>query len=964
MLRLRTAFSFRHAAGKLEEIANRLQENKATIAPITDRGSAFGWANWTKVCDKAGIRPIYGVELAVTTAHNRANDKRLNADHFTFLAKKDLTEINRLINLASSQSWYESLLFYEDVARMNGSVIRIAGSAVNLDMIKREPDMYVSLSPSSPIGLIKRAIAKKFPLVACYDNRYPRIEDKVLYEVVCGRNARLQSYPQHILSDKEWIDAVEHLASPKLAREALARARDVAAQSVAVLPKGELLHPRKPMTLRAMCEAGAKKFGVNLKSNVYADRLERELKLIEEKKFENYFYIIADMVNWAKDHMLVGPARGSSCGSLVCYLLGITTVDPLKYGLLFERFIDTNRNDLPDIDIDFSDVQRDKVLDYMGTKYGKDHVARLGTVAVFRPRSALTEAGIAFGIPKWKTERVAEALIVRSSADSRALDTLEDTLGSSDAGKQLLAEFPEAKVATRMEGHPRHHSQHAAGILLTQRPIINYLPTDAESGCVHADKKGAESLGLLKIDALGLTQLSVFEDIFKMIKKPHDFLYSIPLDDPAVFKDINDRKYAGIFQFNGMALQSLSKVVNITELNDLVAITALARPGPMASGGASAWVRRKNGTEPVSFPHPVFEPYLRETMGIMTYQEQVMQIGREIGDLSWEDVTALRKAMSASLGVEFFNRYGDRWKAGAVRKGIPRETLDKIWDDMCAYGSWSFNKSHAVAYGIVSYYCCWLKHYYPYEFAAATLTHEGTPEKQLKLLRELNDEGIGYIPVDVNISTDRWQVVRKGEDIKLLGPLSMIRGMGPAKVDKWMTYRALKKRNKDVSIDDNIAKMMASPKTDIDSLWPIRDAFKRVMPDPRERNIHTPSIRICDIVEEDHDCTGLIYCIFKKIDLKDENEAVKIAARGGKVIRGEPTASLNLFLTDDTGTIFGKISRWIHADLGVPIVTRGAPGKHLYAVKGTFKINGDFTMMLINQVKYIGPVKGEIANVT
>ena len=953
MLRVRTGFSFRHAAGKPEEVISRLKETGATFAPITDRASAFGYVKWSKLADKAGLRPLYGVELAVTTVDNRNNDRRLNADHFTFLAKDDLTVINKLITKATDLSWYEPLVFYEDVREMNGSAIRIAGSAVQLDNLEPASDLYVSLSPSSPIGLIRRAIDRKFPLVACYDNRFPRPEDKVLYEVICGKNARTQSYPQYILSEKEWADSVEHLASPKLIREALARAKSVAAQSTAVLPKGELLKPERPVSLRKMCEAGAKKFGVDLKNNVYRDRLEREIKLIEEKDFEDYFYIIADMVNWAKDHMLVGPARGSSCGSLVCYLLGITTVDPLKYGLLFERFIDTNRNDLPDIDIDFSDVQRDKVLDYMGEKYGKDHVARLGTVAVYRPRSALHEAAIAFAIPKWKVERVAEALIVRSSADSRALDTLEDTLSGSEAGKLLIQEFPEAMVATRMEGHPRHHSQHAAGILLTQRPVVDYLPTDASSGAVHADKKDAETLGLLKIDALGLTQLSVFEDILAMIDKPNDFLYTIPLDDLEVFKEINERKYAGIFQFNGIALQSLSKVVTIEGLDDLVAITALARPGPMASGGASTWVRRKNGSEPITYPHKVFEPYLKETMGIMTYQEQVMQIGREIGDLSWADVTALRKAMSASLGVEYFNQYGDRWKAGAVKKGIPKEVLTKIWDDMCAYGSWSFNKSHAVAYGIVSYYCCWFKHYYPYEFAAATLSHESDPDKMLKLLRELNSEGIKYKPVDIEYSTDRWTV----RDNLLLGPLTLIKGMGPAKVEQYMVYKRRKERGRNVNLAENIAKMVANPVTEIDSLWPIRDAFARVMPDPAARNIRSKPTRIMDITEDYHDEECMVFVVLNKIDLKDENEAVKIAARGGKVIRNEPTASLNLFLKDDTGTIFGKVTRWDHEVLGVPIIQRGSPNKHLYAMKGVMKINGDFTMMLIQQVKYIGEYK-------
>lgn len=330
-----------------------------------------------------------------------------------------------------------------------------------------------------------------------------------------------------------------------------------------------------------------------------------------------------------------------------------------------------------------------------------------------------------------------------------------------------------------------------------------------------------------------------------------------------------------------------------------------------------------------------------------------MQIGREIGDLTWEDVTKLRKAMSASLGVEFFNQFGDRWKAGAVKKGIPRDTLDKIWDDMCAYGSWAFNKSHSVAYGLISYYCCWLKHYYPYEFAAATLTHENTPEKQLKLLRELDLEGIKYTAVDKDLSTDKWLV----RDKRLIGPLTNVKGLGPIKSEQWIYYRRKLELGKEAKIADGIMKLMDNPVTEIDSLWPIRDAFLKVMPDPKARKIYSKPIKIEQINEDWNDKDGMLFVIFAKIDLKDENEAVKIAARGGIVIRNEPTASLNLWLQDDTGIVFGKISRWVHEDLGVPILTRGSPGKHLYVVKGTFKINGDFNMLLINKVRYIGPVK-------
>lgn len=967
MIRVRTAFSFRNAAGKIDEVMSALKEKGYTSAPITDRASAFGWARWTKLAEKEGLRPVYGVELAVTDqtpeVRKERKERRLNADHFVFLAKHSLVPINDMITDATEVSWFEPIVYYHELKKRD--VWRIAGGAANLDLLdKKDSNLFVALSPSTPIGQVRRAVDRGFKLAACFDNRYPREKDRALYEAVCGKNARIQSYPQWIISEKEWAASVEHMASAKQIKDAIAVSRSLLQGSSATLPKGELLHPTRPKGgLKALCLRGAVRLGINLKDKAYAARLDRELKMIADKKFEDYFYIIEDMVSWSRERMLVGPARGSSCGSLVCYLLGITTVDPLKYGLLFERFIDVNRADLPDIDIDFSDVQREKVFAYMKEKYGEDHVARLGTVAVYRPRSALEDARVnmsqpdsGYDIPRWRIDRVSETLIERSSADSRALDTLEDTLKATDAGKALMKDYPEMIVATRMEGHPRHSSQHAAGILITQQRINEYLPISFSTKAVHADKKDAEALGLLKIDALGLTQLSIFEDVLAMIGKGFDYIYKIPLDDRKAVRCINERKFAGIFQFNGMALQSLSKVVDVVGLEDLITITALARPGPMASGGASTWVRRKNGNEPITYADKAFEPHLKDTMGIITYQEQVMTIGREIGKLSWEDVTQLRKSMSLSLGAEYFNKFGDKWKKGAIENGLAPEVLNKIWDDMCAYGSWAFNKSHSVAYGIISFWCCWLKTYHQYEFAAATLSHESDPDKQLKLLRELNSEGISFIPFDKDRSTDKWTVIVDKGEKKLLGPLSIIKGIGPAAVNEIMAYRRLKKSKSrvDITLSPKVSKLLADGVAGLSSLWPISDAFKREATAMREKRIVSEPRDIGSVTEEDHDTEMVVYCVLSKIDLKDENEAVKIAARGGKVIKGEPTASLNLFLKDDTGTMFGKITRWDFETIGRPVLERGAPNKHLYVCKGNMKVSGDFTMMLIHTIRYIG----------
>jgi DNA polymerase III alpha subunit len=945
MIRVRTGYSFRTAAGMIEDVMARLKECEYPAAPITDRASTFGWAKWSKLSKKSGLKPVFGVELAVTES---IHAKKPAVDYWTFVAGDSVTEINRLVELATQQFRYEPLLTYEQAAAASG-VTKIIGHRSLLQNVKPDESIYVALSPSVSRGYIRSATNAGFQLIGCSDNKYVRASDKGFYEIVCGRNASIQTYDQHIQTAEEWALSVERLGlGDNSLADAWGRATAILSGSTATLKMAELLKPERPATLREMCERSAVELGCDLSDPVYSARLERELTLIAEKEFEDYFYIVQDICNFARSKMIVGPARGSSCGSLVCYLLGITTIDPIPYGLIFERFIDINRNDLPDIDIDFSDQQRHLVFEYLNNKYGAARVARLGTVAMFKPRSALQEAGAALRVPKWKTDAVAESMIERSSGDARAMNTLEDTIMSMPAGQTMIKDHPEMLIAAKMEGHPRHSSQHAAGIVICSNPVSEYIAVDDRTGATMCDKYDAEAFNFLKIDALGLTQLSVFEDALELAGLHRDHLGKIDLEEPAAFQVLNDGKFSGIFQFNGIALQSISKQFKIDKLDDIVSITALARPGPLASGGAHEWVRRRNGVNPIVYPHKVFEPYLKDTLGIVLYQEQVMEIARNVGGLSWGDVTALRKAMSKSLGKEYFDQFGDPWKVGAIAKGVDPKDADKVWDDLCAYGSWSFNKSHSVAYGIISYQCCWLKAHYPFEFAAATLSHESEPARQIMLLREMHDEGFEYVPVDKDYSTNKWSVgYRDGKKI-LVGPLSNVKGIGPKMVNAIIGARA-----RDERMPDRAAKLLESPETPIDSLFPIQDAFNRIMPDPAERSIYSIPTKIKNIKITDEDQTVLVFCTFTTINPRDENEAVMVARRGYEVKDGL-TASLNLQLTDDTDTVFGKIDRWKYPKIGKDILDRGGAGKTLYAVKGRVRGNTSFRMISIDAVRYIG----------
>ncbi len=944
-MRIRTGYSFRTAVGHLPEVVSRVKEISLDCLPVSDRMSTFAFEKMTKLAKDAGLRPIYGVELAVVTD---LGEKRPSPDFWSFFATESVRPLHDLIYAATSNPGKEPSLLYQQAMEAPG-LIRVCGERVDLEQVCSwgpSRTFYFGLSPSTPKGLYERARKLRIPMIATSDNVYTRATDLEFYRVAMGFRASTQSYPQHIMSDEEWRSAVSWFTSSGDQDTALLNRSKAMASCQATLRKAELLVPAKPRTLRQMCVAGAKKLGVDLKDDVYAKRLDRELAMIAEKRFEDYFYILADMIGWAKERMVVGPARGSSCGSLACYLLGITSIDPIPYGLVFERFIDVTRADLPDVDVDFSDQRRHLVFEYAEQKYGRDHVARLGTVGSFQPTSALNQVAVALRIPDWRIKQVTAGVIKRAMGDSRASQTIEDTLDHTDVGRGLMTEYPEARIVTRLEDHPTTAGQHAAGVVITKLPVAEHVAVDARTGAIMADKKDAEVLDLLKIDALGLTQLSIFERTLDLIgqKSVSGWLERIPLDDPAAFAVLNDGHFSGVFQFTGQSVQGITKQIEVDSIDDLIAIGALARPGPIGGGGTEQWVRRRTGREQVSYPHPAFEPYLRDTLGIVTYQEQVLAIGREIGDLSWEEVTKLRQAMSKSLGKEFFDKNGgDKWRARAIEKGIPEAVVNKMWEDLCTFGMWAFNKAHSVAYGIVSYWCCYLKAHHPVEFAAATLDAEDKVENQIAMLREMVDEGIEYVPFDARRSTDKWEPVKRGRKTILVGPLSSVRGIGPSFVREILEARRTKS-----DLRPALEKRLAAGKTDIDSLFPVRDAAARLIKKGDFVSVPVPIKRVVGGRGE-----VMIIGVANKIAPLNENEPVRVAKRGGRRVPPNLENALNLFVRDDTDEMFCKVHARDFPRIGQPIVDRGRPGRVIYALKGNVT-DGDFRMMWVKNVKFVG----------
>lgn len=959
-MRIRSGYSFRTAVGHLPDVISRIKDIGWTAAPLSDTMSTFGFNRWTKACEKAGLRPVYGVQIPCVV---ELGAKKPTTDIWTFFALDSLRPLHDLIYKATNNPGKEPTLLYAQALAAEG-VIVIAGERLLVDKLPPVHDrFYVALSPSTPKGLIKRVTAAGLRLLASSDNYYPRPEDKEVYRVGLGWRSGTQTYPMHILSDEElqaWF--LQEGIELSVIGEAQLNRTKVIDMCRATLKQAQLLVPEKPQTLRAMCEIGAVKRGVDLTDPVYAERLERELKLIAEKRYEDYFYILADIVGYAKTQMVVGPARGSSCGSLACYLLDITAIDPIPYGLIFERFIDVNRMDLPDIDIDFSDVKRHLVFEYAERKYGRERVARLGTVGMFQARSALNQVGISLDIPKWEIEKLADSIIERSSGDSRVNNSLEDTLVGTDAGKGLLKKHPEVMIASKLEGHPQLAGQHAAGLLLTAEPIAEYVAMDARTRAAWCDKKDAEDLNLLKIDALGLTQLSIFERTMELIgvKPVSGWLEKIPLDDPAAFAVLNKRHYSGIFQITGTSVRALANQITFEKLDDVVAMSAICRPGPLASGGAMAWIHRRNGEPVPAGVHPLLSELTAETYGVVLYQETVMRITRELGQFSWADTAKIRKLMSARMGDEAFEMWWVKFRDGAVANGMAEAEARVVWDQINSFGSWAFNKSHSVAYGIISYWCCWLKAHHPLAFAAATLDAEKDPGKQLAILRELDSEGVGYVPIDVEHSVDRWSIAERDGKQVLIGPLTAVKGIGPAKMREIMDSRT-----SGTLLKPGLVKQLTNARTEVDSLFPIADRVKALHPDLSAINIFSDPRAVIDVQPGAIRGEVMVFAKVTKISPRSENEAINVAKRNGRVLTG-PEQSINIFAQDDSDEIFLKIDRYFYArpatmedgtptTIGLKFLSQARAGRTLFAFKGT--VPGDFRMIKLTAVRWLGEME-------
>lgn len=557
-----------------------------------------------------------------------------------------------------------------------------------------------------------------------------------------------------------------------------------------LLPKPKNADPDTLLEKKA--RAGLKKRGLD-KNPEYVARLEEELKVIKDKNFSTYFLIVANMVAWAKEQgILVGPGRGSGAGSLVNYALTITDVDPIKYGLLFFRFINPERNDFPDIDVDFQDSRRHEVKDYLRRQF--KHVASIATFAEFKDKSVVRDAARVFRVPLADVNKALKGVDAPPTMDFMTL------WKDSDQGKDFIKKYPEViELAKELDGHNRSMGMHASGIVVAKEPVNQYGPIETSKdpndpsaprvAVLAMDMREAEQVGLIKLDVLGLKALTIIDDTVKSIKETHGkdiVLADIPYDDKRVYAMINEGYTKGIFQAEGHTFTKWVLENGVYEFNDLVVGTSIARPGPLNTVG-EIFKRRRLGKESVTYVHEIMKKHTEETLGCIIYQEQVMQAMTDLGGMSMVKADKVRKIIGKKLDVSEFKPYMDEFMEGATKHVSP-EIAESLWHDFEKHAGYSFNKSHAVAYSMISYWTAWFKYHYPQEFMCAVLSREKDKDSRTDYLIEAKRLGIKVLLPHVNTSDAGFKV--DGDAIRF--GLSNIKFISDAGSSKLMEYRPFK----------------------------------------------------------------------------------------------------------------------------------------------------------------------------
>ncbi|KNF09136.1 DNA polymerase III, subunit alpha [Gottschalkia purinilytica] len=835
-LHVHTAYSLLDGSARISKLIDKVKELGMDSIAITDHGCMFGVIDFYKEAVKKGIKPILGCEVYVTKGNY--TEKDLNRERGQF----------HLVLLAENQEGYANLMkivsegyvrgFYYK-PRVDHSLLRkyskgiialsaCLGGEVQHHLLNGEyneakkisniyndifgqDNFYLELQDHGMKEqklvnqhLIKLSRETNIPLVATNDIHYINKEDAKVHDVLlCIQTGRTVEEENRMKfpTDEFYLKSYDEMKSlfPNI-DEAIENTVKIAERCNVKLDFETLHLPEYELPegytnsqyFRELCYEGLKR-RYEVITDEIKERLEFEINTIENMGYIDYFLIVWDFIKYAKDNgIMVGPGRGSAAGSIVSYVLGIIDIDPLKYGLLFERFLNPERVSMPDIDIDFCYERREEVIDYVVRKYGKDRVAQIATFGTMAARGSIRDVGRAINMPYGEVDSISKQIPIELGMTiEKALEmnkALKDIYDSDEKVRELI------DLAKAVEGLPRHTSTHAAGVVISKKPVTEYVPLSRNNDCITTQftMTELEELGLLKMDFLGLRTLTVIRDAIRLVEENYDIKVDFSnsnYDDPNVYKMFSKGDTLGIFQFESAGMRQVLKELKPTGFENIVAANSLYRPGPMSQ--IPRYIENKNNPSAIKYIHEKLEPILNVTYGCMVYQEQVMQIVRDIGGFSMGRSDLVRRAMGKKkMDVmeqerQHFiygktNEKGEMEIPGAMKNGVDEKVANKIYDEMIDFAKYAFNKSHSAAYAVVAYQTAWLKCYYPVEFMAALITSVmGNTNSVSLYIQECKRLGIEVLPPDINESNRKFTV----SNGKIRFGLAAVKNVGNSAID-------------------------------------------------------------------------------------------------------------------------------------------------------------------------------------
>ena len=845
-LHLHSQYSLLDGAIKIDELLARAKEFKMPAVAVTDHGNMFGAVEFYSKAMSAGIKPIIGCEVYVapgsrfTKGNARGSSE---ASYHLVLLCMNLTGYKNICHLVSAAYregfYYKPRIDWDLLSQYNEGLIAMSAclggelpTLINLnhpeEALERARQMsqifddrrfylelqenYLPEQAKANAGLVEIAKELDLPLVASNDCHYLSREDAFAHEVLlCIQTGKTMDDPNRMrfCNDEFYVKSPEEMM--KLFPdhpEAIANTIQIAERCNLVLDFDTYHFPQYEKSAdKSLDEILAEDSRNGLEDRLneirrvrdlseeeiqgYYDRLEEELECIKQMGFPGYFLIVADFINWGKDHDIpVGPGRGSAAGSLVAFAIRITDIDPMPYNLLFERFLNPERISMPDIDVDFCIYGRERVIEYVREKYGSENVAQIITFGTMLAKGALRDVGRALNIPYGEVDKIAKLV-------PNVLGiTLKDAISQEPQLQALIAKDPKIKelvnISLALEGLTRHASTHAAGVVVTPTPLSEFLPlyVDPKSGgqVTQYPMSYVEKIGLVKFDFLGLKTLTVIENAVRLIREGRDDSFDlklIPDDDKKTFDLLSRGETIGVFQLESSGMKEYLVKLKPNCFEDLIAMVALYRPGPLGSGMVDSFIKRKHGVEQFQYDFPQLEPILKDTYGVIVYQEQVMLIAQVLARYSLGGADLLRRAMGKKKAEEM-EKQKKIFLAGAAENKLNLKKAEGVFDLMAKFAAYGFNKSHSAAYALIAYQTAYLKAHYPVEFMAALLTEDmENTDKVIKNISEVRAMGVEVLPPDINASARSFTV---SEGVMRFG-LGAVKGVGAAALDSIQEVR-------------------------------------------------------------------------------------------------------------------------------------------------------------------------------